>query len=304
MQTMILEIAVIVLSVLLCITVGIVIIKEHSLKKITSQLKELKDKDTNMLLQSSDGGKAQNELIKEINKLITQLRQERRAYIRKKHDLDMMITNISHDLRTPLTSAKGYAELIDESTSPDEIKSSILIIQKRLDRLNELINSFFEFSRIISGDQEVKLEETDIIGLLEESAAHYYDDFVSEHREITLDCSVRPMMLKSNPQMLMRIFDNLIGNARKHGIGTLKIKAVQNKNQIELTFTNHTDTKITDTEKLFDEFYTSDISRTAGNSGLGLAIAKEFTQMLSGEITAEAKENEFTIKCEFKETLI
>ena len=98
--------------------------------------------------------------------------------------------------------------------------------------------------------------------------------------------------------MLERIFDNLIRNAYKHSISNLDI-SVKIKDEIEITFINNLTYKNLDTDKIFDEFYTVDISRTKGNTGLGLAIAKEFAEQLNGQISASKNQNKLIIKLKF-----
>ena len=100
--------------------------------------------------------------------------------------------------------------------------------------------------------------------------------------------------------MLVRIFDNLINNTLKHGLGALDISVVQTGNGgVEINFENTTKDSDLDASRVFDEFYTTDISRTKGNTGLGLAIAKQFTELLGGKICAECKNEKFNIKISF-----
>ena len=105
-------------------------------------------------------------------------------------------------------------------------------------------------------------------------------------------------MINSNTGMLMRIFDNLIGNSLKHGNGDL-IVTVLGDNEIKIIFENEPEIRNVDYDHIFDEFYTTDISRTKGNTGLGLAIAKQFTEMLGGEINAEPHEDIFRVSIRF-----
>ncbi len=270
--------------------------QRKEMKSIDRQLSDLIGASTNQLVHTENGLGA--DLIKTVNSLLTRMQTIRVEYARRSHTIDQMLTNISHDLRTPLTSAMGYMNLVlDSNLSEDEKERELEIVRRRLVRLEELINSFFEFSSIISRGEQPKKEPMDLVRALEEAISHAYDDFSAAGRKIDLKCEGRKWMLNSNYAMLMRIFDNLIGNAKKHGIGDLTIRAEKTEEGYRLSFTNPCPEAI-DASRVFDEFYTTDISRTNGSSGLGLAIAKQFTELLGGKIRAEAEKGVFAILIE------
>ncbi|MCH5350250.1 MAG: HAMP domain-containing histidine kinase [Oscillospiraceae bacterium] len=290
--------AIVIIVIAAVILLLLLILQRHEIKNISRQINEIKSRDTNELIHTSGSDKTSGELINEINSLLREMRDRKIQYQKKSHALEQMMTNISHDLRTPLTSAMGYIGIIKNSDiSPEEKEREIEIIEKRLIRLEELINSFFEFSKIISSDTPPELSELNLNAILEESIVHYYDDYCGQNREIILNCEASKIKLLSNRNMLMRIFDNLIGNALKHGTGDLTI-SVQKSENILIHFENElTDSEI-DTDRIFEEFYTTDISRTKGNTGLGLAIAKQFTNMLDGKISAIREKNILRITVE------
>ena len=270
----------------------IVCIFQHiEMTAVARQLRELKEKKTNSLVHSSNG--TADRLIMEINELLRSTRSEHIAYERKNHALEQMMTNISHDLRTPLTSALGYIDIIQHSDiSEEEKERELAIIEKRLLRLEELLDSFFELSKMISGGRKPKSDALNLVSVIEEAVVHYYDDYTAAERQIILDCPVHRLKICSDSSLLMRIFDNLINNALKHGTGDLSIKLIQGEN-VGIVFRNGVGTPEPDMEHIFDEFYTTDISRTKGNTGLGLAIAKQFTEMLGGSISADREGDDF-----------
>ncbi|MCH5192948.1 MAG: HAMP domain-containing histidine kinase [Oscillospiraceae bacterium] len=279
--------ALVIIIIAAVILLLLLILQGYEIKSISRQIDEIRSKDTNELIHISGGDKAYARLINEINALLLEMRKVKFNYNKKGHALEQMMTNISHDLRTPLTSAMGYIGIIKSSDLPQEEKErEIGIIEKRLIRLEDLINSFFEFSKIISSDTPPEMSEINLNAVLEESVVHYYDDYCSQDRKIILDCENSKIKIFSNRNMLMRIFDNLIGNALKHGTGDLSV-AVTRSDTICIRFENEPVDSDINTDRIFEEFYTTDISRTKGNTGLGLAIAKQFTEMLGGKISAE-----------------
>lgn len=273
----------------------LLIMQKIETKNISKQLNEIKAHDTNLLIHSKTGEKTSAALINEINELLLEIQTIRSDHQKKSHALEQMMINISHDLRTPLTSALGYIRLIQNSDIPEEEKLLELeIIEKRLIRLEKLINSFFEFSMIISESKLPEISEINVIAVLEESVANYYDDYNSHNRQILVNCDRHKIMLRSNKNMLLRIFDNLLGNALKHGSGDLTV-TVKMSEDVQIGFSNLSNDKDIDTEQIFDEFYTTDISRTKGNTGLGLAIVKQFTEMLGGKVSAKFADGIFDL---------
>ena len=276
----------------------LLLLQRREIKSMTEQLREIKTQDTNQLVHIQSGNKACETLIHEINNILKEARAAQIQYREKSYALEQMLTNISHDLRTPLTSAMGYMSIIRSSQlSRDELEQEIEIIEKKLFRLEELIDSFFEFSRILSNDKPPEMEDLNLIAVLEESMAHYYDDFCGQDRKISFAHDSSKLTIRSNLSMLLRIFDNLIGNGLKHGIGDVSI-ILTRTDSVQIRFENAlADTALDplDMDRIFDEFYTTDISRTRGSTGLGLAIAKQFTQMLGGEISGECKEDRFSV---------
>ncbi len=287
-------VAVIILSIAAAVLLLLCILQKREIRHIARQLAEIKDEDTNVLIHSQNG--TADVLINLINTLLQETREMRVLYTQKNHALEQMMTNISHDLRTPLTSAMGYIQMIQHTDLPEEEKSrELAIVEKRLLRLEELIGSFFEFSKIISSGKQPKKTELNLVSVLEESIVHYYDDYCDRGRQIIFQCDTHRLMVNSNQNMLLRIFDNLISNALGHGEGDLTI-SVSCAEKITIRFENALLSPNMDVEHIFDEFYTTDISRTKGNTGLGLAIAKQFTEMLGGKISAEVDGTVFGVK--------
>lgn len=289
------NIIIIILFIIASIAIIHLIVIKKELKRIAKKVNTVKNNNSNNLINSQVSLKEVNQLISEINILLKETKKVKSSYEAKTTQLKKMITNISHDLRTPLTSAYGYVEMILTSDLSEEEKQSELhIIKERLTRLEELLNSFFEFSKLTSGDKTIELEEINLNSILEECIIHYYEDYKKLDREIILDSKISKIKILSNKEMLTRVFDNLIGNSYKHSNSNLNIK-VEEKDKIEITFSNKLENQNLDINHIFDEFYTVDISRTKKNTGLGLAIAKEFIENLEGTIQAKKKKDNLEI---------
>ncbi len=288
---------VVALSVMLAILIIYFILEKRELAQLKTEIKELMNNESNQKLHSRSG-LIDEEFINEINQLLEEVNDNRIHFNRKNHEIEQMMTNISHDLRTPLTSALGYIDMIAHSDMSDDEKTEALyIVELRLKRLKELIDSFFEFSMVISRDEKPEMTEMNLVAVLEEAIAHSYDDYCERGRIIELDCKSNMLKIYSNRNMMIRIFDNLIVNALKHGQGNLHIivDTCNDGKEINITFINRILDEDLDVNRLFEEFYTTEISRTRGNTGLGLAIVKQFSQIIGWSISAEEKDNNLLI---------
>ena len=286
-------IAVVVLSLAVIFLSAVLIFEKREIRNIEDALRKIKCGNGGSSIHSKGGSKDADRLTKRINELLAELRLQKEEYEHKRHRMDQMVTNISHDLRTPLTSAVGYVDMVrtgdlDEAEKQRELE----IIAERLERLQQLINSFFEFSKVMSSEYSPDKTTVNVTALLEESVAAAYDNFEDRGRHIELDITDERKEVSSNEKMLTRIFDNLLSNALKHGSGNLKITSEENKLHFVIGIPEG---ETIDTDRIFDEFYTTDISRTRGSTGLGLAIVKDFSDMLDIDISASVEDKLFKI---------
>lgn len=287
------EIVLIVVIILLSIATFYIIYLKSNIKRVTRMIKEKGQLDTNTIITTTTDNKEIVALIQEVDDMMISFRKLEIDILKKNQSLQRAIVNISHDLKTPLTSALGYIELLQQYdiSKEEQIKYQQIIVDK-LKRVSLLIEDFFEFTKIVSSEEPLQLQQIDSNRILEEAIVCYYQDFHNQNREVQITGNYK-LVIQSNEQVLRRIFDNIIINALKHGQGDLLISVIE-KQDITITFTNKMES-IVDVDQIFDEFYTSDISRTKKNTGLGLAIVKEFTEMLGGSIEASVDNQMFTI---------
>lgn len=293
------DILVIILIIIIVFLLCYLFLYNKELKRIKKELNMIFESNTNSLIHTEFISNEIQELVSTINVYLNDLKSKKIAIERKNNKLMIMMRNISHDLRTPLTSASGYIDMMLKSDISEKEKiKEMKIIQSRLKRLTELVNSFFEFSKIITSDNNLELGRYNIIGILEESIGAFYEDYKKDRRKIDLITKNSKIEIYTNKTMLARVFENLISNALKYGKGNLNIE-IKNQENLKILFSNEIEENNIDTSKIFDEFYTTDISRTKGSTGLGLAIAKEFVEQLGGIINANIKDNNLIIEMRF-----
>ena len=269
---------------------------QKSMDEICSCLSEHLSSDTNQLITVSSSDKHVRHLASEIARQLTELRRQRRRYINGDRELKEAVTNISHDLRTPLTAICGYLELLEAEEMTDNTRRYVEQISNRTEALKALTEELFRYS-VISSVSDLSYEKVNIGRVLEDTLISFYGAF--EQKKISPNISLPDgVIIRSlDKSALSRIFGNIISNAVKYSDGDF---AVTMTDAGEITFSNTaSELSSVDVGKLFDRFYTVDSARKS--TGLGLSIAKLLTERMGGCIAADYKGNTLSITLSFKE---
>ena len=269
---------------------------QKSMDEICSCLSEHLSSDTNQLITVSSSDKHVRLLASEIAKQLAELRRQRRQYINGDRELKEAVTNISHDLRTPLTAICGYLELLETEGMTDNTRRYLEQISNRTEALKALTEELFRYS-VISSVSDLSYEKVNVGRVLEDTLISFYGAF--EQKNITPNISLPDgVIIRSlDKSALSRIFGNIISNAVKYSDGDFTVIMT---NTGEITFSNTaSELSSVDVGKLFDRFYTVDSARKS--TGLGLSIAKLLTERMGGCISADYKGNTLSITFSFKE---
>jgi signal transduction histidine kinase len=253
------------------------------------QNRQLKSRSTNHELER---------LLGRINLLYTERQKERIVYQRREQQIRQEIENISHDLRTPLTSILGYLDLIeDDDTSTAEREEYLGIIRRRAKILQGFIQDFYEISRIEADDYPLKLSSIPVQSILKEAVVAYYLDFEKRGIEVTISLEDKPCCIIADRVQFERIINNLLQNALKYADQQFIIRQTSTKDSCTLQFINDS-TSITEEElsRIFERFYTVDQSRNSQSTGLGLTITKILTEKMKGLIETKIENNQFIIE--------
>lgn len=267
---------------------------KKSVREISEKLNEKLNSDTNTLLDVSTSDHDIRALAASLNKELATLRAEQRRYIQGDKELKDAITNISHDLRTPLTAICGYLDLLEKCAQSDEIRQYLSQIENRAEAMRSLTEELFRYS-VAASESELSLEMLCVNDVLEESLASFYGA-VSE-RGITPEIEITEtrIMRITDKSALMRIFSNLISNALKYSCGDLYVSMKERGKLCEITFGNSAENiGSISVNRLFDRFYTVEDGNTS--TGLGLSIAKLLTEKLGGEISADIAGDKLEIR--------
>ena len=261
---------------------------------ICAEFHTLLSEDTNVLLSVSSGDAHIRRLAITINDELSKLRRLQRNYQKGDRALKESITNISHDLRTPLTAICGYLDLLEQQEHSEDVRRYLAQIRNRSEALKQLTEEFFRYS-LVSSHTELTLTEIDLKGALEEALVSFYATFLQQEITPVIELPDTPVLRKLDSEALTRIFNNIISNAIRYGDGDFSVTLTKDGS---IRFTNTAKSLSTvEVGKLFDRFYTVDSSRKS--TGLGLSIAKLLTERMNGIISASYEEGRFCICVNF-----
>lgn len=247
--------------------------------------------DTNTLIDISCNDKHMRKLADAINTELRKLRREQHRFQQGDLELKNAITNISHDLRTPLTAICGYLDLLENEEKSKEVERYIQIIKNRTEILKQLTEELFRYSVIITAENDTIKEHVIINSALEESIAAFYATLKKRGITPNIQMPESKVVRHLNSSALSRVFANLLNNALTYSNGDLDITLSETG---EIIFTN-TASVLNEIQvgKLFDRFYTVEAARKS--TGLGLAIARTLVEQMNGSISATYNNNKLSI---------
>lgn len=226
-------------------------------------------------------------LLHTINQSLEEIWRERMMYERKERELMSQIENISHDLRTPLTSILGYLDLMNTDEMAVEELESVEVIQRKAKALQQLIGEFYDLTRIDAGDFLLDLKEMDAGRIVRECALCFYENLTKAGIAVTMEIPEKPVWVMADESAFDRIISNMMQNVVRYAKGTLKISVDKQDGQVLIRFANDTEhLSEEDALHLFDRFYQKDGSRSREGTGLGLTIAKYLTEAMGGRLDA------------------
>lgn len=288
-------------------TVTFLLLQEKSMRyiaKISDAMHSISEGDLNITVDI-EGDDEFSVMAASLNKMVGDLKElmdKEREAERTKNEL---ITNIAHDLRTPLTSITGYLELLSGETKLDlEVqKKYIGIAYVKTKRLEKLIEDLFGFTKLNYGKMSMHVAKVDVMKLLSQLLEEFYPSFVDKNLSYELQSNVPAMVISADGNLLARLFDNLINNAIKYGADGKRIlvKVNGNEEQVTISVVNYGYVIPADELPLiFNKFYRVEQSRSTdtGGTGLGLAIAKNIVDVHGGviDVTSDLSGTIFTVK--------
>ncbi|MGL4848729.1 MAG: sensor histidine kinase [Clostridium sp.] len=295
-------ILVFILGIVVVILLSYIIFMKKEIKNISKQLDEYNNHEVDKKLDINLINKEIEVLAESINKHIDVSKEMKLEEVRRKEELKEMISNISHDLRTPLTSIIGYVQVIKLKNEKDEKKKEYLDkIEKRAKDLKKMLDDFFRLSVVENESYKIELEKINLSNIVCNKIVDFYDDFKNLGIEPNIKVEEEVWCL-GNISETERILENILSNALKNTTGQVSVELGYNKDYAELIVSNSkSDKEFIDATKVFNRFYKgNDNSRRGKNTGIGLSIVKEVVRKMNGNIKATVCDNRFELNCRFK----
>lgn len=285
---------------ILIVVVVILCIKIHFLHRAMEEMEagfgERIAQDTNTLITISSGDRVARRLAGQLNDQLRLLRQERRRLQSGDRELKEAVTNISHDLRTPLTAICGYLDLLKGEEKSNTAKRYLSMIENRTEAMKMLTEELFHYSVITFEEEQMEYEEVVLNRVLEESISAYYGAFKKTGITPEIKMTEKKILRSLDKKTLQRILGNVISNGIKYSGGDFQIELTDYG---EINFTNTAPClNAVQVGRLFQRFYT--VAAARQSTGLGLSIAKNLTEKMGGKITAEYQNGRLCIKILFE----
>ena len=270
---------------------------QAKLRAISDKLKEIIEKDSDEQITVFTENKDLMELAAQINALLEKYLKTKADYRRSEITSKKMLSNISHDIKTPMTVILGYLEIMQLSQTPSG--EMLKKVERKAQSVMELINQFFTLSKIESGDMDIELSRVDICEICRESVLDFYELLSNKKLYVKVDMPETPIYIQGNKEALQRILFNLISNVIRYGADG-KYLGISLRDDDRNVYVDVTDKgKGIDkafADSIFDRLFTMEDSRNRNiqGNGLGLTIAQNLAQRLGGTITLESIPHEKT----------
>lgn len=279
-----------IVSILLVIFFFLYIQLRRDVTSLNQQLKYTKEEESSFTLFESSSKKEMRHIIKTINIIKGEIDDIQKKYMHNEKDIQEMITNISHDIRTPLTSIQGYVEMIQQSDNPSEKERYYNIVMNRLHDLESMLDEFFLYTKLKSSREPCIVEEKEIYPIVCQTLLNYMEVLKEHDLNPIVICDEEGLLANIHEDYVKRICVNLIINTMRYGSNPFRIEIKKIEKNIQVIFENKCLKNVEiDIDHLFDRFYKGDQARNQKGSGLGLAIVKELSERMNGSVCAHCE---------------
>lgn len=296
------EFLIVLLAAGFCLMTVLYLSYRRQIVKICRQMSFLEQNDTNMLLTSQLSCREIVELTEHMNDLRTLARERVCAYQKKEERLKQTITNLAHDIRTPLTSMDGYLQLLKESREEAERERYMEVIQGRVEILGKLLEELFLYMKLQNDSYRLDMDRENITQIICEAVFSFYGQFQRAGIFPEVDFVERPIWINCSRSAVDRIVHNIIKNALEHGEGEIRLWLREENGRVIFRCANRVrQPQCIDMERIFEEFYKAESARgNAASTGLGLSIAKSLAEKMGGEIRAWLEGDMFCVEMSVK----
>ncbi|MBQ6660094.1 MAG: HAMP domain-containing histidine kinase [Lachnospiraceae bacterium] len=289
-----------ILLIILTIAVGVesawllILWRQHL--AVCRQLQFIREKDSCMRVSVNAECLGEVQLAGEINKTLDDVRDRKREMSEREKLIADAYANLSHDIRTPLTSLDGYVQLLRDAKTEEERERYTAVIGERIGTLKELLEDLFTFTKLKNEAFELELSPLSLRSVVADTVLSYYDTWKTSGVEPEIMLTDEVLSIEGNELAVKRILQNITKNAVLHGKNKLTVFLHRIDDDAEIVISNPVEhPEEIEVSRVFEQFYTADRFHRQASSGLGLAIAKEFTERMGGKIGASLEEGIFAV---------
>lgn len=283
---------------LVCITVKYILYRRQ-IRDICRQMQFLRESGGRLNIRLKGTEKEMKELAEQIDALREQQNMREIEMLGKDRQLKETLANVSHDIRTPLTSLKGYFRLFQTEEDTRKKQEYLSIMQERMDTLSVLLEELFTYTRLQDTNYELDLSRQDMTPIVLKTLFSFYGECRKRQLDMDVQVEEKPLVALCNEGAVGRVISNILRNALLHGSGRMELVYGAAGEQIQFVCRNSVDAetkKDMDISQVFERFYKADKARSKSSTGLGLAIAKELVERMNGTIEASYEDEMFAVR--------
>lgn len=289
-----------ILLIVICLVLfALLLLVITDVHRISRDLDYINHHNTNAGITSNTNLPLIRKLSAGINQNLNTMHQLQIEQVEQEKKIHQMLMDLTHDIKTPLTVATGYVQLLDRQPEADP-KPSLARIANNLRSVNYYLHYLMDFNLIQEKTRSLNHQSVNVSELLKNELFDYYDQLTASGLKVT-PAITDQLMLETDETLMRRIIQNLIGNWLKYAKSQAKLSfARQDNHHLVMTFSNDTAQPVSHVDQLVDRFYTTDAARTTQSVGLGLSIVQSRTTTLGGKMKLEAHDDSFTVKLTFR----
>lgn len=284
-----------IIAFVLILFLSIMLVRYHlTIRSLTSQIRAKRRTGSQVRLTLRDQSPSLVALIDEVEQLFQEIDKMSFVTQQEKKTLDMAISNIAHDIRTPLTIASGYTQQLLKDADKDQMDQQLQKIADNLGMVSRRLEALMEYRRLMEGAIRPKLQRVDLSQLVTQQLFAYYDAF--QQAGIDLDVALSEnLLLETDSDIFDRIVQNMLSNVLKHGRETASISLKKEGQKVIFQVKNRVQKPILHLDKLTNRFYSENLSSSEESSGLGLYITQQLVEILGGDLTIQAEDDWFEL---------
>lgn len=281
--------------VLIILFLLVFLVRYHlTIRSLTQQIGDKRRTGSQVRLTLRDQAPSLVALTDEVEQLFQEIDKMSFVTQQEKKTLDMAISNIAHDIRTPLTIASGYTQQLLKDADKDQMDQQLQKIADNLSMVSRRLEALMEYRRLMEGAIRPSLQRVDLSQLVTQQLFAYYDAFQRAGIDLDVDLSEN-LLLETDSDIFDRIVQNMLSNVLKHGRETASISLKKEEQKVIFQVKNKVQKPILHLDKLTNRFYSENLSSSEESSGLGLYITQQLVEILGGDLTIQAEDDWFEL---------